>query len=215
MKPFLVNYQDGVFFESSSDKISSSAWCKISYIGWQGNPSYQFKLLHFDEPSISFNDTFKALVYVNQSQQEIKKVEATIIDTADNKYYNVKYSNDRPSFKDPAFTVKDMIISFLNRVYLFDTAEDAACVINTESVFNYTDPETLKKQIRKISQILSKYSHLQEDLDKKLIDWISDALLKFGYQTNKLNQTDEEFSETFSLLNSRGYSISKTSFINP
>lgn len=215
MEPFLVDYQDGQFFEPISRQISPFTWCEISYIGCQGNPSYKFRLLRFEKPHISIKENFTALVYVNQSQQEIKEVEATIIDTDDNKSYGVKYRNDRPFFNNYVYTIKDVIISFLNRIYLFDTAEDAATVINTESVFNYTVPEKLKVQIKKISQILSKYPKLPEELKTKMVKWISDALLKFGYQTEKLDQKDDEFKETVSLLNSQGYFVSKSSFKNP
>ena len=98
----------------------------------------------------------------------------------------------------------------MNCLNQFDSAKDASEVMSVENVFNYTDSDKLRNKIEVISDILRRYSNKRNFmLRERMIDWLSKAIMKFGYVVTENHQVSNKFPIAFSVLNANGYTISK------
>lgn len=71
----------------------------------------------------------------------------------------------------------------------------------------YTTPEQLSQKINTLTEILKRY---KDSIDKSLrdavINWVRDALLRFGISSQKFTQADiKDFQEAINVLNGFGF----------
>lgn len=98
-------------------------------------------------------------------------------------------------------------IRFWKMIHFFKTFDDLKEVVCTENIFMYTTPEQLSQKINTLTEILKRY---KDSIDKSLrdavINWVRDALLRFGISSQKFTQADiKDFQEAINVLNGFGF----------
>lgn len=206
---FLVNYADGVFSLASS--ISPSCWCEMKESDNLSSEIYYCRFLRFDcDPKFHFESSMYLRKCKTSRGSNYTNVHVGIKDKDSDKTYYVHFESFLPFCKSSMNNVEQAFICFLNTIYLFDSAEEASLVISTQDVFDYSDPDELAERIEKLAQIVSKYGKDQSFfLKNRIVDWIRDAMLKFGLSFTKLKQPNDKFPQTFALLNSLGYTVTQ------
>lgn len=206
---FLVNYTDGKFSLGSS--ISPTCWCEIRESDNHSSEAFSCRYLRSDSNP---RFTFESSIYLRKSRtsggSDYTNVHVGIKDKSDEHVYYLHFESFRPFCHSSMNNVEQAFVCFLNTIYLFDTAKEASDVISTKEVFDYSDPEALSAHIEKLAKIVAKYGHSDSFfLKDSIIEWIRQAMLKYGYSFVKLNEVNEKFPNAFSLLNSLGFSASK------
>lgn len=206
---FLVNYKDGEFSLASS--ISPSCWCEMQESDKLSSEIYYCRFLRFDcDPKFHFESSIYLRQCKTSGGSNYTNVHVGIKDKDSDKTYYVHFESFLPFCKSSMNNVEQAFICFLNTIYLFDSAEEASLVISTKEVFDYQDPQILADRIESLAKIVAKYGHSKKFfLKERIVEWLRQAMLKYGYSFVKLNEVNEKFPETFSLLNSLGFSASK------
>lgn len=206
---FIVNFENGKF--SLGDSITPSCWCEMKNADRHDSSVYICRFFRFDNsPKFSF----ESRVYLRKLKSEdgfnYTSVHVGIKDKNDEHIYYVHFESHLPFCQSNMNNVEQAFICFLNTIYIFNSAEDAHLVISTKNVFDYSEPNALIDRIEKLSMIVDKYGKDKLFFIKdQIVDWIQQAMQKFGYSFVKLKQLDEQFPNTIALLNSLGYSVIK------
>lgn len=203
---FLIDYANGRF--SIANQITSACWGEVKII----NPNlgtYNLTLMRFGNDSkFQIESRFSINQYKDGENPHIT-ISAYITDK-NNKKLHVIIDSKCPMFKSNNYDINEAFICFLNTLWLFDDVTEAAIILETKDIFSYYDAEDFQKRVNEVCKILSKYMNNDRFIIRdKVIKWVSQAMLKFGYSVEKYNQTDDKFQEVFSTLNSLGYSVTK------
>lgn len=203
---FLIDYSNGNF--SLANQITSSCWGEVK-IKNPNMDTYHLNLMRFGNDS-KFNIETGFSIRSNSEGKNPHITISAYITDKDNKKQYVIIDSKCPMFKSNNYDIREAFICFLNTLWLFDDISEASTILETRDVFTYYDPEDFQKRVNEVSRILSKYVNNDRfNIREKVIKWLSQAMLKFGYSVEKNNQTDENFQDVFSTLNSLGYTVTK------
>lgn len=203
---FLVNLIDDKFY--LADKLTEHCWAEISSV--HETDMYQIKYLRFDT---KFKFEFASNIYlkyeaIHGSYHTV--VNVGIKDSAEDKVYHLDFDSNKPLCVSERTNRCKAFVWFLNYLNQFDSAKDANDVIYTNDVFDYHSPDILTAHIERLAHIVKIYNHSNTFfLQDKIVEWLKQAMLKFGYSFVKLKQLNDNFPEAFNLLNSLGFSATK------
>lgn len=204
---FLVDYKDDKY--SLAHTLTPQCWAELQSNGPQRD-DFNIRYMRFDtEYKFIFTSSIY-LTYYGESNGYYTNVHVGIKDREGTTEYYVHFDSRKPLCESVPHNQVLAFVHFMNCLNQFDSAKDASEVMSVENVFNYTDPDKLRNKIEVISDILRRYSNKRNFmLRERMIDWLSKAIMKFGYIVTENHQVNVKFPIAFSVLNANGYTISK------
>ena len=197
---FLVNFTDGKF--SLASHITPSCWCEVKEADKYSSEAFICRFFRFDStPKFSFESNIYLRHYKNADGSDYTNVHVGMKDNSDEHVYYVHFESFKPFCRSSVNNVEQAFVCFLNTIYLFDSAKEASAVIATKDIFDYSDPESLANHIEFLSKIVVKYGNNDSFfLKERIVDWLRNSMLKFGYSFVKLEQLNYYFPITFKLF---------------